>query len=99
MPRRARVPIQLTVRAKEHRCRCEVCGQPDFMPLSYRELQVVSRLAEGMTLEQVGYDLAISPSTAKNHLVAAREGVGADSTAHLVAMVIGRGYLTVEVTT
>ncbi|MEV5706807.1 response regulator transcription factor [Actinoallomurus sp. NPDC052274] len=71
-------------------------GQPAFDPalpsaLTDRERQVVALVAEGLTNEEIGRRLAMSPATAKTHVNRAMAKVGARDRAQLVVFAYRSG--------
>ncbi|MCO6006734.1 response regulator transcription factor [Actinoallomurus purpureus] len=71
-------------------------GQPAFDPdlpgaLTDRERQVVSLVAEGLSNQEIGRRLAMSPATAKTHVNRAMTKVGARDRAQLVVFAYRSG--------
>lgn len=64
-------------------------------PLSRRERQVMTLLADGATGVEISERLHISPETVRNHLRAAREKLGARTRAHAIALAVQRGELDI----
>lgn len=63
----------------------------DGPPLSPRERQVVSALAEGKRLEEIADALLVSASTVKSALRSALQKTGARTSAQLVALAVRAG--------
>jgi DNA-binding CsgD family transcriptional regulator len=57
--------------------------------LTPRERQIIALLAEGMNAEQIAEQLVISPFTVRTHVRNAKERLGARTTGHAIAMVLG----------
>lgn len=53
--------------------------------ISQREIQVLERLAEGKTMQEIGYDLFCSPRTVETHILNMRKRFDCQNTAQLVA--------------
>jgi DNA-binding CsgD family transcriptional regulator len=58
--------------------------RPEFSRLSDREWQVVFRLAEGQRVSSIAADLAVTPSTVRNHLSSVFGKLGVGSQAELL---------------
>lgn len=65
-------------------------------PLSEREIQVLTRLAKGMSLTETGAELFISYHTVKDHIGRARRAIGARNKVHLLALAVTTGQLKLE---
>ena len=61
--------------------------------LSTRELQVLQRLAQGVTNKRLALDLAISENTVKFHVSAVLTKLGAESRTEAVAIAVRRGLV------
>jgi DNA-binding CsgD family transcriptional regulator len=66
------------------------------LTLSHRQLEVLSLSAQGLTRDEVGRVLHISPHTVKDHIDDARARLGARNVAHAFSICIARGYLCVD---
>jgi DNA-binding NarL/FixJ family response regulator len=64
-------------------------------PLTPRELEVLHLLREGLTFIEIGHRLAITERTARAHVGAIKEKLGATNTAQAVAKGFERGLLKV----
>ena len=42
-------------------------GKPVYEPLSEREVEIIDRLAQGMTHRQIAHDLALAEGTVRNY--------------------------------
>jgi len=62
-------------------------------PLSERECQVVTMLAEGANGPEIAEELQVSEHTVRTHLRNARQKMGARSQAHLVAKALAEGVI------
>ena len=60
-------------------------SRPEGSPLTPREIEVLSRLADGAKQQAAAQDLGISLQTVRSHLKNAREKLHARSLGHLVA--------------
>lgn len=63
-------------------------------PLSIRELEVVSHLANGLTYAEVGRELWLATDTVKGHVTRAIAAAGARNSAHLCVLAIRSGQLS-----
>jgi two-component system, NarL family, response regulator DegU len=66
------------------------------VPLTAREIQILSYIANGNTNKQVAYVLGISEQTIKNHISAILRKLNANDRAHAVAMAIRNQWVSVE---
>jgi two-component system response regulator DegU len=66
-------------------------------PLTNRELQILSCIANGSTNKQAARKLGISEQTIKNHVSAILRKVNANDRAHAVALAIRNQWVEVEV--
>lgn len=64
--------------------------------LSPREREILEKLAEGLTGEQIAAHLVISPETVRTHIRNAMTKLGARTRAHAVAMVVSEGVSSGE---
>lgn len=55
-------------------------------PVTERQLQIIRLLASGYGYKQIADLLGISPATVRNHLHVAYESLGANHSAHAVAL-------------
>jgi len=62
-------------------------------PLSDRELEVLNRIAEGLSNKMIAYRLEISEHTVKTHVTAILAKLGASSRTDAVAQAVRRGLL------
>ena len=62
-------------------------------PLSPREFEVLSLLREGLSYQEIGHRLSISERTARAHVAAIKEKLGAATAAQCVARGFERGLL------
>jgi DNA-binding NarL/FixJ family response regulator len=62
-------------------------------PLSPRELQVLTLVAEGCTSKEVGKELFLAEETVKSHITNILTRLEARNRAHAVALAIRRGLL------
>jgi DNA-binding NarL/FixJ family response regulator len=67
-------------------------------PLTQRELQILSCIANGGTNKQVAHMLGISKQTIKNHVSAILRKLNANDRAHAVALAIRNQWVTVDET-
>jgi two-component system response regulator DegU len=65
-------------------------------PLTNRELQILSCIANGSTNKQVAQKLGISEQTIKNHVSAILRKMNANDRAHAVALAIRNQWVVVE---
>lgn len=95
-----------TVRGEVHRVSCSSVGDgvvvvlepvdaelPDASLPSARELQVLARVATGMTNQQVADELGLSFATVRTHMEHVRARLGARTRAEAVAKAVGLGLL------
>jgi DNA-binding NarL/FixJ family response regulator len=64
-------------------------------PLTPRELEVLKLLREGLTFVEIGHTLSITERTARAHVGAIKEKLGATNTAQAVARGFEQGLLPV----
>jgi len=64
-------------------------------PLTHREIQILSYIANGHTNKEVAHILGISEQTIKNHVSAILRKLNANDRAHAVAMAIKNQWVTV----
>lgn len=55
------------------------------MSITYRQAEIVVRVARGLTAREIAHDLGLAPNTIVAHLRAARHRTDSKSSAHLVA--------------
>ena len=65
-------------------------------PLTHRELQILSCIANGGSNKQVAYKLGISEQTIKNHVTAILRKLNANDRAHAVALAIRNRWVVVD---
>ena len=65
-------------------------------PLTHRELQILSCIANGGTNKQAANILGISEQTIKNHVSAILRKLNANDRAHAVALAIRNRWVMVE---
>lgn len=63
---------------------------------SPRELEILGHYAAGLTREEIGRELYLSPRTIATNLANATEKLGARNSVHAVTTCISRGYLCVD---
>jgi len=73
-------------------------GCPFFVArkLTGREIEALSLAALGLTSKGIARRLSIAERTAKDHLQAAREKLGAANTTHAVAIAVSRSLIQIE---
>jgi len=65
-------------------------------PLTHRETQILSYVAEGNTNKQIAHILEISEQTIKNHVSSILRKLNANDRAHAVALAMRNGWILVE---
>ena len=65
-------------------------------PLTHREIQILSCIANGSTNKHVAHRLGISEQTIKNHVSAILRKLNANDRAHAVALAIHNQWVTVD---
>lgn len=65
-------------------------------PLTHREIQILSYIANGSTNKQVAHVLGISEQTIKNHVSAILRKLNANDRAHAVALAIRNQWVSVN---
>ena len=65
-------------------------------PLTNREIQILSYIANGNTNKQVAYVLGISEQTIKNHISAILRKLNANDRAHAVALAIRNQWVSID---
>jgi DNA-binding NarL/FixJ family response regulator len=68
--------------------------QPRGHALTQREREVLRRLADGLTNEQIGAELSISPQTVRTHVQKAMEKLGAQTRVQAVATALRDGLIS-----
>ena len=68
-------------------------SQPAFLPLSNREKQCLTYLAQGMRLQELANKIGVSTKTAEKQITAARKKLGASTREHAVAIAVGNNLL------
>ncbi|SHK52723.1 response regulator transcription factor [Halomonas caseinilytica] len=63
------------------------------MDLTKRQAEIVSRLADGMTAEEIAISLCRSVLTVRTQVKLACQRAGAKNTPHLVALAIRKGWI------
>lgn len=66
-----------------------------FAPLTQREIQILSFIAEGNTNKQIAKSLNISEQTIKNHISSILRKLNANDRAHAVTMAIRNNWISV----
>lgn len=66
-------------------------------PLTTREIQILSHIANGNTNKQVAHLLGISEQTIKNHVSAILRKLNANDRAHAVALAVHNQWVSVDV--
>lgn len=67
-----------------------------YLPPTYRQLQILALVADGLNGTEVGQRLGITRNTVKNTLTGLYRRIGARNQAHAVALMVGQGYLHIE---
>jgi len=65
-------------------------------PLTHRETQILSYIADGNSNKQIAHILEISEQTIKNHVSAILRKLNANDRAHAVALAMRNGWISVE---
>ncbi len=65
-------------------------------PLTPRESEILSHIADGKSNKQIAYVLQISEQTIKNHVSAILRKLNANDRAHAVVLAIRRGWISIE---
>ena len=65
-------------------------------PLTYRETQILTYVAEGNSNKQIAHILEISEQTIKNHVSSILRKLNANDRAHAVALAIRNGWIPTE---
>ncbi len=66
------------------------------VPLTYRERQILTYIADGNTNKQIAHVLNISEQTIKNHVSAILRKLNANDRAHAVVLAIRSGWISVS---
>jgi len=66
-------------------------------PLTVREIQILSHIANGNTNKQIAHVLSISEQTIKNHVSAILRKLNANDRAHAVALAIQNQWVSVDI--
>jgi DNA-binding CsgD family transcriptional regulator len=70
-----------------------VDSDPALAPLSPREREVLTLIAAGADLEQIGGELSISVHTVRTHVLNAYHKLGANNRAHAIALAMQQGLI------
>ena len=65
-------------------------------PLTPKEAQILSYIANGNSNKQIAHILQISQQTVKNHVSTILRKLNANDRAHAVVLAIGNGYISVQ---
>jgi DNA-binding NarL/FixJ family response regulator len=65
-------------------------------PLTKRETQILTYVAEGNTNKEIAHILSISEQTIKNHVSAILRKLNANDRAHAVALALRGGWISPE---
>ncbi len=71
-------------------------GEYVAIPLTQRERQILSYIADGNTNKQIAAILDISEQTIKNHVCAILRKMNANDRAHAVVLAIKKGWISLE---
>lgn len=71
-------------------------GEDVAIPLTQRERQILSYIAEGNTNKQIAAILKISEQTIKNHVCAILRKMNANDRVHAVVLAIKKGWISLE---
>ena len=66
-------------------------------PLTKREIQILSHIANGSTNKQIAHTLGISEQTIKNHVSAILRKLNANDRAHAVALAVHNQWVSIDV--
>lgn len=83
--------LQRSVRRPEHAL---PAGEPASRPLSERETEVLSLVAQGLSSKQIAQRLGIGPTTVISHRRNISEKLGIRSVAALAVYALAAGYVT-----
>ncbi|MDD5082058.1 MAG: LuxR C-terminal-related transcriptional regulator, partial [Dehalococcoidales bacterium] len=65
-------------------------------PLTHRETQILTHIADGNTNKQIAHILNISEQTIKNHVSAILRKLSANDRAHAVVLAIRHGWISIK---
>ena len=65
-------------------------------PLTHRETQILSYIADGNSNKQIAYILEISEQTIKNHVSSILRKLNANDRAHAAVLAIRHGWISAE---
>jgi DNA-binding NarL/FixJ family response regulator len=65
-------------------------------PLTHRETQILSHVANGNTNKEIAHLLGISEQTIKSHVSAVLRKINANDRAHAVALAMRNGWISIE---
>jgi DNA-binding CsgD family transcriptional regulator len=65
----------------------------DQITFSSRQLEVIQRMADDMTNDEIAQEIGISPETVRKHLAAAKKRIGVESTAALISYAAKNGMI------
>ena len=67
-----------------------------FAPLTERELEILKKVADGMTNAEIGEDLGISAQTVKNHVTSILRKLAVNDRTQAVIHALRRGWLALD---
>ena len=67
-----------------------------FAPLTERELEILKRVADGLTNAEIGYALGISAQTVKNHVTSILRKLAVNDRTQAVVLALRRGWLSLD---
>ena len=78
---------------QEHRNRGRGPSEAIDSPLSTREAEILSRIAEGQTNQRIAHTLGVSPETVKKDLASITRKLSASDRTHAVVLAIRKGHI------
>ncbi len=70
-------------------------AMPEIMPLSHREIEILSHVARGISNKGIAHLFDISEHTVKNHLTSIMQKLDARDRTHAVVIALRRGWLSI----
>jgi DNA-binding NarL/FixJ family response regulator len=67
-----------------------------FAPLTDRELEILKKVSDGLTNQEIGYALGISAQTVKNHVTSILRKLAVNDRTQAVVTALKRGWLSID---
>jgi len=67
-----------------------------FVPLSPREMEILTLVTKGMSNKEIAYQLGISHQTVKNHMTSILRKLDVEDRTQAAVYALGRGWVRLE---